>query len=272
MDWNKVKRSVQRHIPEILTGIAVGGTVTADVLYIYNGIKLTKEAKDGNGVSYVKAFWLPTTISAGTIAAIILSNQFSYKEKTLLLSMCATSMTQMSLYKKTATNILGKDQTDKVTEAFDQMDLEKLMIDADQADETGSYTEDSRLFYFPQIRKVIHCSTDQFNTAVLNINEQFAMETETTINNFFDFINKDIVKNDPELLECGDDFGWLMDVEDPESGLTRILISQYTKKLDSGIDVTYVYFMDPPLHRSEWEDYYNYEKCYWINKGEVEKC
>lgn len=263
----EVERWARRHLPEILTGVSVGGTVVADALYIYNGIKMTKESKEGKDPNYIKAYWLPTVISAGAVTATIFSNRLSAKEKTLLLGMMIANGAQLRAYRdvkdipiEEANEILG----------VDDLDVEKLMHDADEADKTGTYKEDSRFFYFPQIHKLIRCSTDRFNTAVLNINELFCSELEATVNNFFDFIDKDIVRKDDELTECGDDFGWSMDQNDPESGITRITISQYTKKLESGIDVTYAYFMDPPLHRSEWEDYYFYEKTYWENKHEIE--
>lgn len=267
----EVGRQLQKHLPEILTGIAVGGTVVSDVLYIYNGVKISKETKDGKNPNYIKAYWLPTTISAGSIAAIIFSNRLSSKEKTLLLGMAVANGAQLRAYQDIVEKNIPIEESAEILDQYEDLDIEKLMIDADAADETESYEEDSRLFYFPQIHKVVKCSTDQFNTAVLNINELYSSEWEVTINNFFDFIDKDIVKNDPELKECGDDFGWEIDPDDPESGITRILISQYTKKLKSGIDLTYVYFVDPPLHRSEWENYYSYEKQYWNNKHEVEQ-
>lgn len=269
--FREVARIVQRHLPEILTGVAVGGVVASDALYIYNGVRISKESKDGKKPNYVNAYWLPTTISAGSIAAIIFSNRLSSKEKTLLLGMAVANGAQLRAYQNAVENNVSEEEAKDISDQFEQLDLDKLMIDADAADETGDYEEDSRLFYFPQIHKVIRCSSDRFNTAVLNINELFATEWEATINEFFDFVNRDIVRNDPELKECGDDFGWTIDPDDPESGITRILISQYTKTLNTGIDVTYVYFMDPPLHRSEWEDYYSYEKRYWKNKNEVEQ-
>lgn len=267
----EIGRQLQKHLPEILTGIAVGGTVVSDALYIYNGVKICKETKDGKKPNYIKAYWLPTTISVGSVAAIIFSNRLSSKEKTLLLGMAVANGAQLRAYQDIVEKNIPVEEAAEILDQYEDLDVEKLMIDADAADETESYEEDLRLFYFPQIHKVVKCSTDRFNTAVLNINELYSSEWEVTINNFFDFINKDIVKNDPELKECGDDFGWEIDPDDPESGITRILISQYTKKLKSGIDLTYVYFMDPPLHRSEWGDYYSYEKQYWNNKHEVEQ-
>ena len=267
----EIGRQLQKHLPEILTGVAVGGVITSDVLYIYNGVKISKETKDGKKPNYIKAYWLPTTISAGSIAAIIFSNRFSSKEKTLLLGMTIANGAQLRAYQDIVEKNVSIEEVSKIVDQFEDIDVEKLMIDADAADETESYEEDSRLFYFPQIRKVVKCSTDRFNTAVLNINELYSSEWEATINNFFDFIDKNIVKNDTELKVCGDDFGWEIDPDDPESGITRITISQYTKKLESGVELTYVYFMDPPLHRSEWENYYSYEKQYWNNKHEIEQ-
>ncbi len=264
-------RITQRHLPKILTGVAVGGIVASDALYIYNGVKISKESANGKKPNYVKAYWLPTVISAGSIVATIFSNKLSSEEKTLLLGMAVANGAQLRAYQNVVENNVSEEKAKDILNQFEELDLNKLMIDADAADETGDYEEDSRLFYFPQIHKVIRCSSDRFNTAVLNINELFATEWEATINEFFDFVNKDIVRNDPELKECGDDFGWAIDPDDPESGITRILISQYTKKLKTGIDVTYVYFMDPPLHRSEWEDYYSFERNYWQNKHEVEQ-
>ncbi len=266
----QIGRQLQKHLPEILTGIAIGNTVVSDALYIYNGIKLAKKTTDVEMSDYLKAYWLPTAISAGGIAAVIFSNRLSSKEKTLLLGLAVANGTQLRLYQDIVEKNIPSEEAAEILSQYEDLDAEKLMIDADAADETKSYEEDSRLFYFPQIRKVIRCSTDKFNTAILNINEWFAIEWEATVNTFFDFIDKDIVKNDPELKECGDDFGWSIDPDDPESGITRILVSQYTKRLKTGVDVTYVYFMDPPLHRSEWNDYYSYEKQYWNNKHEVE--
>lgn len=247
---NQGLRLAKDRLPEILTVISVGGQVTSNILFIRAA---KKEAEDGKLSHYI----LPTAVSAASIGAVVASNRVSNEQKVALVAAGALSVNQFKEYRETVRNNVDVETYEKIQIEYGEKDLERLIIEADEAEELdGEELHRKVLYYFPDLRIMLQCDPDTFNVAILNLNEKLSIYGYASINDLIKRIDKHAIEKSEFLKKYGDDFGWQIDEEDYYAGLTRITINQYTRKVSSGEEVTFVYFMEKPLNREEWEDYY----------------
>lgn len=246
----RTARLCKDHLPEILTVTGVGGQIASNVLFVRAAKKETED-KD------LKHYILPTAVSAGSIVAIVASNRVSNEQKIGLVAAGVLSAQQVREYRKIVKENVDDQTFYDIEQDYAEQDFEKLMIEADAADETDAdVLHKKTLYYFPQIRKMVRCTADVMNVAILNLNQEYSIDGEALISDLLNWIDKDILKNDPELAQIAGDYGWQMDPDDLEARPTYITINQYSRKLSSGVEVTFIYFMTDPLRREEWEDYY----------------
>lgn len=238
------------HLPEILTCVGVGGQVASNVLYVRAA---KKEVEDGKLTHYI----LPTAVSAVSIGAVVASNRVSNEQKIALVAAGALSAGQFQEYRETVRRNVDEGTFEKIQTEYSEKDLERMIIEADEAEELdGDTLHRKNLYYFPQLRMMFQCDPDTLNIAIIRLNEYLSYYGYASVNTLIDGIDEKLVEKNEWLKKHGDDFGWQIDEEDYYAGLTRVTVNQYTRKVRSGEEVTFVNFMQAPLTRGEWEEYY----------------
>lgn len=243
------------HIPEILTVVGVGGEVLSNALFV-RAAKL--ETGDGKKSHYI----IPSVVSAGSITAIVASNRVSNKQKESLIAGALAVGSNLYSYKATVKKNVDKETYSKIEKEYTESEIEKLIIEADATDELkDEELPDLQLYYFPQLHEMVQCTPNDISVALLNINQSFIYDEEATVLQFFKFIDADICYKKPQIEAYGGKIGWICNPEDYMNGIQWITVNMYSKKTDSGHDITYVYFMWPPMTRDEWVSFYTSVNC-----------
>lgn len=234
-------RTIKRYLPEILTGVAVIGIPLGDWFLI----KGTKEENKKEKI-------LGGTIHVGSAVAIITSNRLSSTEKAGLMVASAASALKFSDYRNAVKETVEPETFTAIEQKFSEDEIERLIIEADEADELVDCVHKKRVYYYPQLRRMIQANPDTVDVALLNLNTGYQLYGRGSIANYFNWIDAKLVDPTTDY-----DFGWLTYDEDPECGFTQVTINQYTKPTRSGVEVTYIWFMEQPLKFEEWEAYYD---------------
>lgn len=135
--WKTISVQLSRHAPSILTGVGIGGFITATVMaakatpkyiserdlkthpeneYYEEKLPLKDEA-----LLVGKHYW-PTAIVVGTSAAcIIFANHMNLQRQAALAAACSVSETMLKNYKAKAIEVLGpKEEKKQISDAIDQ--------------------------------------------------------------------------------------------------------------------------------------------------------
>lgn len=244
--YKQATKFLKRHKSEILLGVSIGGTVAADVLFIYKGKKLYENNESPTAKNYISAYWLPIAVSAGSVVAGICSHNALAAEKMAM----ASFATYISTRYKNLQSISSQEDILKA----DEKTLEELRIEADAADELDDESEPNKeLYYFPQYGLIFWTTEEQVRTAELNINEMFVHDGSASLGDFLYFLG---IK-DPSWKEVCDSIGWRYNFDDFEDSLQYISFTQYQKILPSGIQCNYVYFQTEAQSWSDWDKKYD---------------
>lgn len=141
--WKTISVQLSRHAPSILTGVGIGGFITATVMAAkatpkytddrrLKRIHITENAEDPNvplenlplkeeALLVGKHYW-PTAIVVGTSAAcIIFANHMNLQRQAALAAACSVSETMLKNYKAKAIEVLGpKEEKKQISDAIDQ--------------------------------------------------------------------------------------------------------------------------------------------------------
>lgn len=240
MRLRDVLKNGKRYLPEILTFASIGGIGLGDY-FLITGIKEDNKKKKILG----------GTFHVGSAVAIVASNRLSNTQKVSLLATSVAATTKLTDYKEVVQQVTTPQQFEQIEKIFNKEELEKLMIEADEADEfIDDCLHRKTVYYFSQLHRIVQCDPDSMSVALLNVNTTYTMYGRASVNDFLRWIPN------IESKEEDYDFGWACYDEDPESGDTAITINQYSKPTRNGVDVTYIWFNESPLRFDEWQDYY----------------
>lgn len=137
ISWKTISVQLSRHAPSILTGVGIGGFITATVMaakatpkyiserdlkthpeneYDEEKLPLKEEA-----LLVGKHYW-PTAVVVGTSAAcIIFANHMNLQRQAALAAACSVSETMLKNYKAKAIEVLGpKEEKKQISDAIDQ--------------------------------------------------------------------------------------------------------------------------------------------------------
>ena len=130
------KKFLKDHLPEILTGMSVFGTVVSDALFVYAA---KKEQIDHNKKHYI----LPIVTSTGSIVCIIASNRVSNSQKTSILAGVTVLAANYYNYQNATKEVL----TDEQKESLDEL----LVMANDAYPKDDAFIEgDKELYFLPQ--------------------------------------------------------------------------------------------------------------------------
>lgn len=141
--WKTISVQLSRHAPSILTGVGIGGFITATVMAAkatpkytddrrLKRIRITENAEDPlvplenlpfkeEAILVGKHYW-PTAVVVGTSAAcIIFANHMNLQRQAALAAACSVSETMLKNYKAKAIEVLGpKEEKKQISDAIDQ--------------------------------------------------------------------------------------------------------------------------------------------------------
>lgn len=249
-------KPIQKHLPEILTGIGVGTEALASALYIYNAKKLYGKEGELTKKEYVKAYALPIALSSTSIAAIIFSNRLQQKEKARLLALNAAAIAsslQSKAYSKELEKHVDPKEIQEIQASLTQRDLESMIDDAVKEDEVDSnrLKDQRNIYFFPQVRKIIFAREEDLCRGIQYLNEELSTNDFASFADFFDYISG---YQDTYHFSDLEDLGW--------QDCYGLELSTYVREVH-GFPVTYVNISTDPLYREEWKMYYD-----WIAKTE----
>lgn len=138
--WKTISVQLSKHAPSILTGVGIGGFITATVM----AAKVTPKYQDDRRLKKFhitenrleaieklplkeealligKHYW-PTAVIVGTSAAcIIFANHMNLQRQAALAAACSVSETMLKNYKAKAIEVLGpKEEKKQISDAIDQ--------------------------------------------------------------------------------------------------------------------------------------------------------
>ena len=120
--WKAIGTALGRHAPSILTGVGIGGFITATVMAVretpkyYEERTATGEEKlpiKDEALLVGKHYW-PAAIVVGTSAAcVLLANRMNLQRQAALAAACSVSETMLKNYKAKVTEVLGPKEEQK---------------------------------------------------------------------------------------------------------------------------------------------------------------
>lgn len=232
---NTVKTTLSDHAPEILTGIGIGGMVTAAILAVRatpKALILMEEEKERQNdelwaeacdncpddmypevapitelkpVDVVKTCWkcyVPATVVAGaSIACLIGANSVHTKRHTALAAAYSLSETVLKEYQEKVVETIGEKKEREVKDAIAKDKIEKDPVSKHEIVFTG---KGDTLFYDVLSGRYFKSDIDAMKRAVNELNRRMRDEMYISLNEYYTEIDLD-------SIAVGDDLGWNID-------------------------------------------------------------
>lgn len=236
---------IKKYLPEILTGLAVGGTITSNLLWAYAA---RQELMDGDKKHYI----LPLITTAGTITCIIASNRVSNMQKMSILA-GGTMLAQNYIQQRKA---IEETCTDEEISSIDEL----LIMASDAYKDDTTFVDAGRLLYFlPQFNIVFWSDPETVCVALTNLNTSFTREGEAYLSEFFCELGILTI----EYQMFAETLKWRGNRYDMENGIDCINYHAYTKALKNGLECHYIEFDYPPQTEQMWQLEYGDEEWFY---------
>lgn len=224
-----VAKGVEKHSPEILTGVGIAGMLVSIVL----AVKVTPKALDKINEDYpdgctkteaVKSAWkfyIPVAVSATcSTACIIGATTISLKRNAALAAAYTLSETFAKEYKESVMETIGEKKEAEVRENIAQKRVDKLSSeDFSTASKLGS--NDTTWFLDPYSGRPFKSSMNKLSKIQNEVNNMLLNESVVSLNDLYYLIGIDCNKD-------GDKLGWNND--------RGLLDFHYTPVLSKEID------------------------------------
>lgn len=213
--FTSLGRVTVKHGPEILTGLAVVGSVNTAVLAsratakaqrvvdedeINNGFEPDPKDRWKRRVKIAWRLYIPTAISAvSTVTMIVCANRLALKRETIVASSLATAQLYLNRYTKTIEEVLDEEQQQIFQDRFS----EKL-VQEDYSYESGTYVHEAGgedLFLESISGRYFKSTLNDVRSAILSAREQIENDNYITLNELYDMLNLDHTAQ-------GDYIGW----------------------------------------------------------------
>ena len=206
-----IKGVLERHAPEILTGIGVAGMVTSTVLAVKATPKaclLINDRKDELEVEklpvteLVKTTWkcyIPAIVTCGaSIACLVGASSVNFKRNAALATAYKLSEAALSEYKDAVIETIGEKKEQSVRDKVAEERLKKNPVSKSEVIVTGNGTT---LCYDPVGNSYFKSSIQQIESAKNKLNARMLSENYVSLNDFYDELGIGPTK-------LGDDLGW----------------------------------------------------------------
>lgn len=206
-----VQKTVSKHSPEILTGLGIGGMVTATVLAVKatpKALKLIEEKKreervdELTVVNTVKATWkcyLPATITGATsIACLVGASSVSARRNAALATAYKISETALTEYREKVVETIGEKKEKLIREKVDKERIDKNPVSRNEVIITKS---GNTLCYDYYSGRYFNSDIDKINKAVNELGRVMLNHNYVSLNDFYDELEL-------EHIPIGYEVGW----------------------------------------------------------------
>ena len=206
-----IKGVLERHAPEILTGIGVAGMVTTTILAVKatpKAYRLVNDRKDELEVEklpvteLVKTTWkcyIPAVVTCGaSIACLVGASSVNFKRNAALATAYKLSEAALSEYKDAVIETIGEKKEQSVRDKVAEERLKKNPVSKSEVIVTGNGTT---LCYDPVGNSYFKSSIQQIESAKNKLNARMLSENYVSLNDFYDELGIGPTK-------LGDDLGW----------------------------------------------------------------
>ena len=206
-----IKGVLERHTPEILTGIGVAGMVTSTVLAVKATPKaylLVNDRKDELEVEklpvaeLVKTTWkcyIPAAVTCGaSIACLVGASSVNFKRNAALATAYKLSEAALSEYKDAVIETIGEKKERSVRDKVAEERLKKNPVSKSEIIVTDNGTT---LCYDPVGNSYFKSNIQQIESAKNKLNARMLSENYVSLNDFYDELGIGPTK-------LGEDLGW----------------------------------------------------------------
>ena len=206
-----IKGVLERHAPEILTGIGVAGMVTSTVLAVKARPKaylLVNDRKDELEVEklpvteLVKTTWkcyIPAAVTCGaSIACLVGASSVNFKRNAALATAYKLSEAALSEYKDAVIETIGEKKEQSVRDKVAEERIKKNPVSKSEIIVTGNGTT---LCYDPVGNSYFKSNIQQIESAKNKLNARMLSENYVSLNDFYDELGIGPTK-------LGEDLGW----------------------------------------------------------------
>jgi len=220
------KGFLNKHNPEILTGIGVAGMITSTVLAVkatpkalalLEGAKEDKYAQTGEltltAVETVKAAWRPyiPAVVTGVLSAscIIGASTINSKRNAALATAYAISEKTLLRYRDKVVETIGEKKEKEIKEKIAQDDVNAKPVSSSQVILTS---KGNTLFMDSISGRYFRSDMDTIVKAINKLNREIVTQNYSSLSEFYNWINLDAIKSSDRL-------GW--NIDDGEIDISR---------------------------------------------------
>ena len=206
-----IKGVLERHTPEILTGIGVAGMVTSTVLAVkatpkayllVNDRKNELEVEKLPVTELVKTTWkcyIPAAVTCGaSIACLVGASSVNFKRNAALATAYKLSEAALSEYKDAVIETIGEKKEQSVRDKVAEERLKKNPVSKSEIIVTDNGTT---LCYDPVGNSYFKSNIQQIESAKNKLNARMLSENYVSLNDFYDELGIGPTK-------LGEDLGW----------------------------------------------------------------
>ena len=206
-----IKGVLERHAPEILTGIGVAGMVTTTILAVkatpkacllINDRKDELEVEKLRATELIKTTWkcyIPAIMTCGvSIACLVGASSVNFKRNAALATAYKLSEAALSEYKDAVIETIGEKKEQSIRDKVAEERLKKNPVSKSEVIVTGNGTT---LCYDPVGNSYFKSSIQQIESAKNKLNARMLSENYVSLNDFYDELGIGPTK-------LGDDLGW----------------------------------------------------------------
>ena len=242
---SSISNFVATHTPEILTGIGIGGMVTAGVWAVRITPKVQEELKEEarkQGIESLSAwekfkigfkYYAWPVITGGLAAgALISSTSISTKRNAALATAYAVSESTLKNYSRKVVETIGERKEKDIREKIVQDEIDEVEAQHKKIIDTKNGKTKCILMWN---RVEFYSDIDKIKTAIAKLNENLAYDNEVTLNDLYSALNLF------ELDTCaeGNMLGW-----DISHGRIECMYSSHLGS--DGIPMLAITFTNPP--------------------------
>lgn len=206
-----IKGVLERHTPEILTGIGVAGMITTTILAVKATPKaclLIDDRKDELEVEklpateLIKTTWkcyIPAAVTGGaSIACLVGASSVNFKRNAALATAYKLSEAALSEYKDAVLETIGEKKERTVRDKVAERRLKENPVTKNEVIITGNGTT---LCYDPVGNSYFKSNIQQIESAKNKLNARMLSENYVSLNDFYDELGIGPTK-------LGEDLGW----------------------------------------------------------------
>lgn len=240
--------AVDKHSPEILTGIGIAGMVTTTVLAVRatpKALALIERKKEEDGVNKLppvdvvkttwKCYWPSAAVGAASIACLIGASSVNLRRNAALATAYALSESTLRDYQKKVVEEIGEKKEKRIREAVTKEELARNPVSKNEIIITGG---GDVLCYDQACHRYFKSSIEKLRKIENDLNMQMRNENYISLNDFYHEVGLDPVA-------AGQELGWSID-----KGYMELEFDSHLA--DDGTPCLVVIFSKPPVHDYRW--------------------